>query len=260
MAEEKTTAINRIKSERLAVTSVVDKMNIQKLKKGMLSPITMGTVSLFLLNNVKVLRISFFLPTIVRTVYPGRTTIQQHLLTAPPYIIGTFFVLFVFIVSWRIDRGQIFLILAAPTVLIGYAVFLGTMSAQARYGAIFIKCSSAFTLGSIANANVSANVISDTSRAIAMETNVMFGNVGGLNTTWTHLATDAAGYHIRNGINIACCAVIMVIGTVMLFSMKADSKKRDRVSGPEAEEKVTGMTMQEVQDLDWKHPSFRWRP
>lgn len=55
--------------------------------------------------------------------------------------------------------------------MVGYAIFLATFDANIRYGAIFLTASTAFTLGAMANAQVSANVISDSARSIAIATN-----------------------------------------------------------------------------------------
>lgn len=65
-AEERELAINRVKSERVGATEVLDKMDTKKLLAGIFNPVTLGTSSIFLLNNVTVQGLAFFLPTIVR--------------------------------------------------------------------------------------------------------------------------------------------------------------------------------------------------
>jgi hypothetical protein len=39
--------------------------------------------------------------------------------------------------------------------------------------------------------------------------------------------------------------------------MKWDNKKRETKS---VEEEIAGLSNKEIQDLDWRHPGFRWRP
>jgi hypothetical protein len=39
--------------------------------------------------------------------------------------------------------------------------------------------------------------------------------------------------------------------------MKADNKKRGRKN---VDEQLAGLSHKQIQDLDWRHPSFRWRP
>jgi hypothetical protein len=84
----------------------------------------------------------------------------------------------------------------------------------------------------------------------------MMGNVGGLISTWSYLPWDGPNYHIGNGLNLAAVCAVLIISTSVLFWMKWDNKRRDSRS---VEEELAGMSQQEVQDLDWKHPAFRWK-
>lgn len=257
--EQKQLAIDRVKSERLGQSALLDKIDSTKLKRGFLNPITLSTSIIFLLNNITVLGISFFLPTIIRAIYPGRTTVQQQLLTVPPYIVGAFFILLIPTLSWRFNHRQIFIAITGPTIIIGYSLFLATLNPNIRYGAVFLCASTAFTLGAMCNAQVSANVISDSSRNIAIGTNAMFGYVGGLIATWTYLPKDAPRYPIGNSINLACAIAWTSIAIATLLWMRYDNKKRDENEAAATEE-VAGLSQQEIGDLEWKHPGWRWKP
>lgn len=169
--EEKTLAVERVRSERLAQEEVVDKMNKTKLKNGLINPITISTAFIFLLDNIVVLGISFFLPTIVRSIYPDVTRVHQQLLTVPPYMVASFFILLMTWLASYYDTRQIFLFLSCPLVITGYAILLKSTNDSVRYGAIFLTASSAFIPGALSNAQVSANTVSDTSRSIAIGTN-----------------------------------------------------------------------------------------
>ncbi|KAH7078107.1 major facilitator superfamily protein [Paraphoma chrysanthemicola] len=258
--EEKELSIQRVKGERIAQTQLLDKIDGAKLKRGFTNPVTLATATIFMLNNITVLGISFFLPTIIRTIYPGRSTVQQQLLTVPPYIVGAFFVLLIPTLAWRLDSRQWLIASTGPTVMAGYAIFLATRNPQIRYGAIFLNASTAFTLGAMANAQVSANVLSDSARSIAIGTNVMFGNIGGLIATWTYLPKDAPGYEIGNGLNLACAIMWTVVAIVTGVWMIYDNKKRDERSAAGAREELAGLTAKEAQDLEWRHPDWRWKP
>lgn len=180
--EERDLAIARVKSERVATTEVLDRMDVKKLLQGLLSPVTLATSLMFLLNNITVQGLAFFAPTIVRSIYPDKSTVTQQLYTVPPYVVGAFFTLGLPLLSWRLDRRQIILILTTPLVIAGYAMFLGTTNSSARYGATFLLSSSLFAVGPLANAQVSANVVSDTARTSAI----------GLNGSSTPLALHRA--------------------------------------------------------------------
>ncbi|KAI5468105.1 major facilitator superfamily domain-containing protein [Mariannaea sp. PMI_226] len=258
--EEKKLAIDRVKSERIAQDAVIDKINWAKLKNGMLNPVTISTAFIFLLDNIVVLGISFFLPTIIRSIYPEYGRVHQQLLTVPPYVVAAFFVLFVPWLASHYDTRQIFLFLSCPLVIIGYAILIKSKDDSVRYGAIFLTASSAFIPGALSNAQVSANTVSDTSRSIAIGTNVMFGYFGGLIATWTYLPWDGPMYPIGNGLNLAVASGVAVISLGGLVWMKYDNKRRDRKSPAEREEELSGLTHDQISDLDFKHPDFRWKP
>ncbi|PGH35853.1 hypothetical protein GX50_01311 [[Emmonsia] crescens] len=255
--EEKELAIARVKSERVGATEVLDKLDIPKTLRGIFGPTTMATAFIFLLDNVTVQGLAFFAPTIVKTIYPDNSVISQQLHTVPPYIVGAFFtVLFPFL-SWKFNRRMIFFILSAPLMMTGYLMFLASDDPKVRYGATFIIASGAFPFGALTNANVAANVVSDTARSSAIGTNVMFGNIGGLIATWSFLPSDSPDYHIGNGLNFATSSLILICSIALLFWMNIDNKKREKVN---VEEKLAGLSQTQIQDLDWRHPGFRWKP
>lgn len=255
--EEKELSIARVKSERVGQTVVLDKMDTTKLKRGILNPVTLSTAFVFLLNNVTVQGLAFFLPTIVKSIFSSRTLVQQQLLTAPPYILGAFCMLPFPYMSWKLDRRQVFIILSAPLVMIGYCMFLASDTASVRYAATFLIAMSTYSNGAMCNAQVSANVVSDTARSAAIGTNVMMGNIGGLISSWAFLPWDGPDYHIGNGLNLATAGGILVVGILTNLWMNWDNRRR---VGRNVEAELLGRTQQEIEDLDWKHPAFRWRP
>jgi sugar phosphate permease len=170
-AEEKELAISRVKSERMAQTELVDKMNLTKVKNGISNPVTLVTAFIFLCGNIVVLGISFFLPTIIRTIYPDKSRVTQQLLTVPPYVVGAVCLLTVSWLATRFNTRQIPLAFSAPTVMAGYAILLKSTDPNVRYAAIFLTASCAFFGGSLCNGQVSANTVSDTARSVAIGTN-----------------------------------------------------------------------------------------
>ena len=255
--EEKDLAIARVKSERVATTEVLDKLETTKLLRGILSPVTFSTGFIFLLNNVTVQGLAFFAPTIVATIYPHNSVISQQLHTVPPYIVGAFFTVFFSFFSWRMDRRTLFIIISTPLTMTGYIMFLASTTPHVRYGATFLIAGGAFAYGALCNAQVAANVVSDTARSSAIGTNVMMGNVGGLISTWAFLPFDAPNYHIGNGLNLATSSTIFILAILLLFWMMADNKRREK---RDVDAELDGLSRKEEQELEWKHPAFRWRP
>lgn len=168
--EEKDLAIARVKSERVGTTEVLDKIDKAKTFRGIFSPVTLATSFIFLLDNITVQGLAFFAPTIVRTIYPKNTVVSQQLHTVPPYIVGAFFVVLFNFLSWKMDKRNIFFVVNAPLMMAGYIMFLASTNPNVRYGATFIIASGAFAFGALTNAQVSANVVSDTARSSAIGT------------------------------------------------------------------------------------------
>lgn len=85
----------------------------------------------------------------------------------------------------------------------------------------------------------------------------MFGNIGGLISTWSFLPSDAPNYHIGNGLNLATSTTVLLCSIGLLFWMKMDNHKREK---RDVDGELAGLSEAEIQDLDWKHPAFRWKP
>ena len=85
----------------------------------------------------------------------------------------------------------------------------------------------------------------------------MFGNIGGLISTWTFLPFDSPNYHIGNGLNLATSSAVLIVSILTLFYMKADNARREN---KDVDAELVGLDQKQIQDLDWKHPGFKWRP
>ncbi|KAJ5583149.1 hypothetical protein N7535_001769 [Penicillium sp. DV-2018c] len=255
--DEKDLAIARVKSERVSATEVLDKLDLAKTLRGIFSPVTIATSFIFLLNNITVQGLAFFAPTIVQTIYPNASVVSQQLHTVPPYVVGAFITMLFPFISWRLDNRLIFFLISPPLVMVGYIMFLASEDSMVRYGATFIIASGAFTFGSLCTAHASANVISDTARSSAIGMTVMFGNIGGLISTWSFLPSDRPNYHIGNGLNLATASTILILSAAMWVYMIWDNRRRARIDVRSA---LAGLSLQQIQDLDWRNPGFRWRP
>jgi MFS family permease len=255
--EEKDLAIARLKSERTATTEVLDSFTKKKILKGILNPGTLLTAVIFGLGNITAQGLAFFAPTIVKTIYPHNSVVSQQLHTVPPYVLGASFVLGMSYLSWKTGRYLIYYIITLPLTMSGYAIFLGTQGSDARYGATFLVATSAFLFGAISNALLSANVISDTARSAAIGTNVLFGNIGGLVSTWSYLPFDGPNYHIGNGLNLASTSCCFILSIVLLLCMEHDNKRR---ANRDVDAELSGLSIKDTQELDWQHPAFRWKP
>ncbi|KAA8646663.1 uncharacterized protein ATNIH1004_005338 [Aspergillus tanneri] len=256
-AEEKALAVARVKSERVATTEMLDRLDTTKTLRGILNPATLGTALMFCLNQITVQGLGFFAPTIVKNIYPDSSVISQQLHTVPPYVVGALFTLLFPFLSWRLDRRLVIALVCAPLMMIGYIMFLATTDKKTQYGATFLIASGSFTFGALCNAIASANVVSDTARSSAIGTTGLIGNIGGLISTWSYLATDAPLYHIGNGLNLAAASATLLVAIALLIYMTWDNRRRQH---RDVRSELEGLGQKEIEDLDWWHPAFRWRP
>ena len=70
--EEKELAINRVLSERVGTTELLDKLDQAKTLRGIFNPVVLSTSLALLLVQITVQGFAFFLPTIIRTIYPHK--------------------------------------------------------------------------------------------------------------------------------------------------------------------------------------------
>ncbi|KIV97978.1 hypothetical protein PV10_01673 [Exophiala mesophila] len=257
--DEKDLAISRIKSERISTTELVDKLNRRKIWMGIISPVSLVGFFTFLFAGVTVQGISIFLPTIIRTIYPGTSVVHQQLRTVPPYAVGCAFALGLPYLSYRINRRQVFFLFSGPVLIIAYAMFLGTDTSQpqVRYGATFLIALGSFPLGTFNNAQPAANSVSDTARNAALGFVNFGGHLGGLISTWSYLPFDAPNFPIGNGLNVGTSSGILLLSIGLIAFMKWDNKRRD---ARDVDAELAGKSQGEIQDLEWRHPGFRWRP
>lgn len=254
---EKVLAMARLKSERVGTKEVLDKIDTTKLVRGIVNPVTLTTSMIFFMCCITVQGLAFFMPTIIRTIYPKSSAVYQQLMTVPPYVVGAFFVLTINYTSWKIDRRNVFIAYSAIPVVAGYIMFLASTNPKVRYGATFIITAGAYSSGALGQSQVSANVVSDSARSVAIGFTVMSGNIGGLLATWTFLPFDAPNYHIGNGLNLAAQATVFVAAASLEFWMRWDNKKREQ---RDIVHEVEDLTDAQLEKMDWHHPSFLWRP
>jgi hypothetical protein len=99
-------------------------------------------------------------------------------------------------------------------------------------------------------------VVSDTARAAAIGMVVMMGNIGGLIATWSFLPFDGPDYPIGNGLNLATGTACLIIAGCLWPRSLWDNKRRDQIDDTG---RLDGLSVRQIEDLEWQHPAFPWR-
>lgn len=175
---------------------------------------------------------------------------------APPYIVGAFFTILFPWLRWKTHKKSIWFIPCGGLIIVGYIIFLSTTNGSTQYAATFLIACRAFPSGALANAHIAANTISHTSRSTAIATVVPFGHIRGFCSSWIFTPKDGPVYPIGNGLDSGTSTTLTILTAVMIFWIRRDNKKRRQVDSGRG---LQWMTSKEIQDLDWKHPDFRWK-
>jgi hypothetical protein len=119
------------------------------------------------------------------------------------------------------------MILSTPFIIIGYIMFLASTNYTVRYAATLLIAGFTFSYIAIMNAQVSANVVSDTARSVGIALTISIRTLRGLISSWSFVPRDAPDYHIGNGLNLAAASATLVVGIALEMWMTWSNKKRD---------------------------------
>lgn len=240
------------------VTEIVDKMRSKQVLGGIFNVTSVTMALCFMLDNISVQGVAFFLPTIVRTLFPGRTTVRLQLLTVPPYLVGAVFVLLLPYLSMKFHHRGGFLIFSGCLMVMGYSMYVGTnvTDSNTRYAASFLVAMGAFPMGAFMPGWASANQNTDSGRAGAIGLVVMLGNVGGLISCWSYLSIHTPNFLPGNALNVAASAAIIVMVAGLTVYLRNENKRRDN---GERDQRLEGLPASEAELLGHNHPAFRYR-
>ncbi|BGP40877.1 hypothetical protein JCM10449v2_004842 [Rhodotorula kratochvilovae] len=254
-ADERALAEARIKAENTGATVVIDSMQRKTVYQGIFNPTTLVSAMIFLFNNIGTRARLRQGPTIVRTIYPGEGTIALQLRTVPPYVVGAFTTLLTGYLSFKTKKRGLYMVISAPFIILGYILYLSTMNPHVRYTAAFMVAIGAFSFGALCTAWAAANVTSDTARASAIGTVVMFGNCGGLISSWTFLPKDGPRYIPGNSFNLAGSVVSLFLAAGLWAWQVRENRAKE--NGRD-DHYLEGKTEEEIQLLGTKNPHFRY--
>lgn len=151
--EEKDLATSRMRADHAGSSddTIVEGMKKQQVIAGIFNVTSLTLSFSFLLDNISVQGVAFFLPTIVQLLFPGQSLVNQQLLTVPPYIVGAAVVILLPYLSMKFRRRGIFVVISGLLMIIGYSMYVGTSvsSSSVRYVASFFVASGAFPLGAL---------------------------------------------------------------------------------------------------------------
>ncbi|EAU92394.2 hypothetical protein CC1G_00613 [Coprinopsis cinerea okayama7 len=253
--EERKLAIARLDADQVIKTGgVKEKTTWRLVLRSFNFNTTICTIS-FLLLNVSFQGLGLFLPTVVNSL-GTYTVVEAQLRTVPPFLVGGIWSLSNTYLSYRIRKRWLPIITSVSLVVVGYAIAISTQNRSARYAACFIMIAGGSVGGSLLVIWGTDNAAPDTMRAVVSAAIPGLGAMGSIVSVWTYVPSDAPDYRRGNSACLGCVTTIVFLLIIKTIYIYRENAKRDR---GERDYRLEGKTEEEIKQLGYKHPEFRYQ-
>lgn len=252
--EERKLSRDRFFADQPAIQEHKEAIETKLIMRALLSPVTLACTWLYICNNITVQGLSIFTVTILRAVYPGRSTVQIQLLAVPPPIVGLAFALTMAYVAMKTGRHAYCIMACLVLAIIGYSLWIVYLDQpKIRYAALFLTQMAGYGYGPIVLSWATANASPDTVRAVTVASVTGFGNIGSIVGTWSYINTDAStGYRIGNALNLSTGSSAFILAALIMLYMLRENKVR---AEGKRDHRLNG---KDIHLLGSKHPEFRY--
>ncbi|KAJ5919165.1 hypothetical protein N7466_010108 [Penicillium verhagenii] len=174
--------------------------------------------------------VTTFFPSVMAGL--GKNNIDTLLLTTPPYLIGTIFVL---INAWHADRtGERYLHMCLPPIIaiVSFVLAMAGNNFAARYVAMCIMLSGIYSSYVVALGYIS-NILPRPAakRAAALALINCLSNVCQIYTPYLYPDSAAPRYVTAFSINIGMCAMTIIFSTILRIYLGRLNKQLDQEEG-----------------------------
>ncbi|ORX67330.1 MFS general substrate transporter [Linderina pennispora] len=138
-------------------------------------------------------------------------------------------------------------------LVIGSAVLLGVTNNGARIFALCMLSFGAFGNVGMGPGWLMSNVGGPTRAALAGAMNVILGGLGGLCTSYIYRNKDAPKYIFGHGMNMFAALLCILTATAshLIIARRNKQKEANPID-------ISGMTQEQIDDLETDHPDFRY--
>lgn len=197
---------------------------------------------------------STFLPTIINGL--GDWSVPEvQALTIPCYALGAIAYLIIAWVSDRIQRRGLFVCIFAVISIVGYGVLISNSSSGVHYfGALLVALGLYVAVG-LPLAWLPTTLPRYGKRTFATGLQLTFGNVSGVMAPFLYKTEEGPRYIRGNAVTLALVGFAGIVYGAMWAYYHWKNKKRDQ--GFE-DEKVVGMSDEEIEEMGDMSPRFRY--
>ncbi|KAJ5663162.1 hypothetical protein N7507_003893 [Penicillium longicatenatum] len=197
---------------------------------------------------------STFLPTIIEGM--GDWSVPQvQALTIPCYGLGAIAYLSVAWLSDRTQRRALFTCLFSAISVVGYGILISDSSSGVHYfGALMVALGLYVTVG-LPLAWLPTNLPRYGKRTFATGLQLTFGNISGVMSPFLYKNSEGPRFVRGNAVTLGLVGFAGVLYGVMWFCLRLINKRREQ--GLE-DDKITGLTEEEIQELGDRNPRFHY--
>lgn len=250
--EEKELVV-QLRSQHVGQTASAQQFHWADAKEGMMDwKIYVFSIGEFAVDTM-LYGYSTFLPTIIKGMSSSWSTAEIQALTIPCYALGAITYLIVAWLSDRYQRRSLFSCIFSVVSVVGYGILISdTPSGVHYFGALLVAMGLYVTVG-LPLAWLPTNLPRYGKRAFATGLQLTFGNVSGIMSPFLYKTVEGPRYIRGNAVTLAMVALSGIIWGFMGVYYHAQNRRR--VQGKE-DDKIVGMTEEEVQEMGEKSPRF----
>jgi len=253
--QERALAISRINADQVVRMSGRKEPTSFKLVLRSFSFNTILCTVSYMMINISFQGLSLFLPTVINSL--GHfSTVEAQLRTVPPYMVAAAWALFSAWTGYRMKQRCSPILISVLLQVVGYAIAVSTKNPHARYAACFLSLAGGSPSGPMYLTWATDNSAPDTMRAVTTAVVSGFGQLGSIIAVWTYIPTDAPDYHHGNTLNLATSVTVCFITVLGGLYILWENGKRSR---GERDDRLIGKTQEEIEQLGYLHPKFRYQ-
>ncbi|EAU32566.1 conserved hypothetical protein [Aspergillus terreus NIH2624] len=197
---------------------------------------------------------STFLPTIIKGMGSWSAP-EVQALTIPCYALGALVYLAVAWLSDRTQRRALFVCIFAAISVVGYGVLISESSSGVHYfGALLVALGLYVAVG-LPLAWLPTTLPRYGKRTFATGLQLTFGNVSGVMSPFLYKTNEAPRYVRGNAVTLALVGFAGLVYGLMWVYYRRKNERRAR--GLE-DEKVVGMSDEEIEEMGDRSPRFRY--
>jgi len=198
---------------------------------------------------------STFLPTIIKGLNPSWSSALVQVLTIPVYATGAVVYISVAILSDRTGRRGPFACALGLVSIVGYAMLMSKSSSGVHYAGCFLVACGLYVLVGIPLAWLPNNNPRYGKRTTATGLQLTIGNTSGIMAGFLYPAKEGPRFLRGHGVTLALVAWSVCVYGFMSWYFTQENRKRQN---GERDEKISGMSEEEITALGDENPRYRF--